>query len=158
MEIQWNNGRVYNVSYSNKFIFHLRSSNHIDIQGRYFHVPSFTPEQKSIPFSRVNHNKYIVTDESALIGTSNWTPDYFLKTGGIGFIFSSQITSNANGGSTEVEPKIQWNTKGLPTKEEYHVDAVEAKEKKEAAISNMHTQLSGVFLRDWNSPYASNNL
>lgn len=136
----------------------MRSSKHIDIQGRYFRVPSFTPEQESIPFSRVNHNKYIVTDEAALIGTSNWTPDYFLKTGGIGFIFSSQIKSNSNGWSPEFDPKIQWNKKSILTKEEHLEDAEEGTEKNKAAISNMHTQLSGVFLRDWNSPYASNNI
>ena len=143
---------MFKVYFRNKFILHFRSSKQIDIQGRYFRVPSFTPEQKSIPFSRVNHNKYIVTDESALIGTSNWTPDYFLKTGGIGFIFSSKMKSNLNGWSPEVESKIEGSKETQPTKE------ADREEKKEAAISNMHTQLSGVFLRDWNSPYASNNI
>jgi phospholipase D3/4 len=49
-----------------------------------FTVPSFSPEQAKIPFARVNHNKYLVTDKAAYIGTSNWSADYFLFTAGIG--------------------------------------------------------------------------
>lgn len=44
-------------------------------------------EQKHIPFARVNHNKYMVTDNTAYIGTSNWSGDYFINTAGIGLIF-----------------------------------------------------------------------
>ena len=28
-----------------------------------FTVPAFTPAQEKIPFARVNHNKYMVTDK-----------------------------------------------------------------------------------------------
>ncbi len=52
-----------------------------------FTVPSFSPEQAKIPFARVNHNKYLVTDKTAYIGTSNWSADYFLFTAGIGTVF-----------------------------------------------------------------------
>jgi hypothetical protein len=34
---------------------------------KWFRVPS-TPEQEKIPFARVNHNKYMVTDNAAYIG------------------------------------------------------------------------------------------
>lgn len=34
-----------------------------------FVVPAFTETQKKIPFARVNHNKYMVTDKTAYIGT-----------------------------------------------------------------------------------------
>lgn len=50
-----------------------------------FVVPA-SPEQNEIPFARVNHNKYMVTDNTAYIGTSNWSGDYFINTAGIGFI------------------------------------------------------------------------
>ena len=33
-----------------------------------FIVPAYTEVQKTIPFSRVNHNKYMVTDKKAYIG------------------------------------------------------------------------------------------
>jgi len=44
----------------------------------------------NIPFSRVNHSKYLVTDKVAYIGTSNWTPDYFIQTAGVSMTFNSQ--------------------------------------------------------------------
>lgn len=53
----------------------------LDIQVRLFVVPA-NPRQKEIPFARVNHNKYMVTDKVAYIGTSNWSGDYFVSTAG----------------------------------------------------------------------------
>ena len=47
---------------------------------RLFHVPDFTPGQEAIPFARVNHNKYIVTDEVANVATSNFAWSYFATT------------------------------------------------------------------------------
>ena len=35
---------------------------------RLFHVPACTPAQAAIPYARVNHNKYMVTDTAAYIG------------------------------------------------------------------------------------------
>ena len=61
------------------------------IDTRLFIVPS-TADQKKIPFSRVNHNKYMVTDKDALIGTSNWSADYFVNTAGVSFV--SQETNH----------------------------------------------------------------
>jgi len=63
----------------------------VDIQVKMFTVPSFTPEQEKIPFGRVNHNKYMVTDKQGYIGTSNWSGDYFISTGGVGFVFTGPI-------------------------------------------------------------------
>ena len=42
------------------------------IEVKVFQVPS-TEEQSKIPFARVNHNKYMVTDSIGYIGTSNWS-------------------------------------------------------------------------------------
>uniref|UniRef100_A0A915N2I9 PLD phosphodiesterase domain-containing protein n=1 Tax=Meloidogyne javanica TaxID=6303 RepID=A0A915N2I9_MELJA len=42
---------------------------------KFFRVP-VSPEQAKLKFARVNHNKYMVTDEAAWIGTSNWSGDY----------------------------------------------------------------------------------
>ena len=58
-----------------------------DVKARLFKVPAFSPDQAEIPFARVNHNKYMVTDQHGFIGTSNWSADYFVNTGGIGFVF-----------------------------------------------------------------------
>ena len=56
------------------------------IQAKVFVVPTIGPDQARIPFARVNHNKYMVTDESAYIGTSNWSADYFVNTAGVSLV------------------------------------------------------------------------
>uniref|UniRef100_A0A672FNC1 Phospholipase D family, member 7 n=1 Tax=Salarias fasciatus TaxID=181472 RepID=A0A672FNC1_SALFA len=50
-----------------------------------FTVPS-TAEQKKIPYARVNHAKYMVTDRALYIGTSNWSENYFTQTAGVGLV------------------------------------------------------------------------
>lgn len=52
---------------------------------RRFIVPS-TPDQDKIPYARVNHNKYMVTDRAAYVGTSNWYGDYFVDTAGVAIV------------------------------------------------------------------------
>ncbi|XP_061551937.1 5'-3' exonuclease PLD4 [Phycodurus eques] len=59
---------------------------HISIQIKFYVLP--VGNQTNIPFSRVNHNKYMVTDKVAYIGTSNWDGDYFLTTAGVGLVIS----------------------------------------------------------------------
>lgn len=60
-----------------------------------FIVPS-TPDQAKIPYGRVNHNKYMVTDRTAYIGTSNWSADYFTDTGGVAFVFEDDGALSGN--------------------------------------------------------------
>eukprot|EP00088_Acartia_fossae_P004470 TRINITY_DN11916_c0_g1_i12.p1 TRINITY_DN11916_c0_g1~~TRINITY_DN11916_c0_g1_i12.p1 ORF type:complete len:505 (-),score=109.62 TRINITY_DN11916_c0_g1_i12:929-2443(-) len=64
---------------------------HVHIKVKLFKVPAFTPEQAKIPFGRVNHNKYLVTESVGFVGTSNWSADYFISTGGIGFVFQGHL-------------------------------------------------------------------
>ena len=66
------------------------------IETRLFNVPSFTPAEREIPFARVNHNKYMVTDKVAYIGTSNWSADYFVSTGGVGIALSTTARNETN--------------------------------------------------------------
>ena len=49
---------------------------------------------KEIPYARVNHNKFMVTDSVAYIGTSNWSADYFTGTAGIGYVINETETGN----------------------------------------------------------------
>ncbi|CAD5226373.1 unnamed protein product [Bursaphelenchus okinawaensis] len=56
------------------------------INVKLFTVPKDEPYQKQLPFARVNHNKYMVTDNTAYVGTSNWAGDYFINTAGVGLI------------------------------------------------------------------------
>lgn len=61
----------------------------VNIEVRRFVVPA-TADQEKIPFGRVNHNKYMVTDNTAYIGTSNWSGDYFIDTAGIGLVLKDK--------------------------------------------------------------------
>ncbi|XP_030075375.1 phospholipase D3 isoform X2 [Microcaecilia unicolor] len=74
------------------------------IQVKVFVVPA-DEEQKKIPFARVNHNKYMVTDRIAYIGTSNWSEDYFTKSAGIGLIINQ--TAANTGDSTLVRKELE---------------------------------------------------
>jgi len=65
-----------------------------DIKVKLFTVPAFDPQQAQIPYARVNHNKYMVTDNCAYIGTSNWSADYFVNTGGIGIVINQTVTGD----------------------------------------------------------------
>ncbi|KAJ8414594.1 hypothetical protein AAFF_G00037960 [Aldrovandia affinis] len=71
----------------------------LDIQVKLFIVPA-NPRQKEIPYARVNHNKYMVTDKVAYIGTSNWSGDYFVNTAG-----SALVVNQTSAQSTE--PTVQ---------------------------------------------------
>lgn len=55
-----------------------------------------TDDQAQIPFGRVNHNKYMVTDNVAYIGTSNWSADYFITTAGIGLVMAENSNIGKN--------------------------------------------------------------
>ncbi|KIH51260.1 phospholipase D domain protein, partial [Ancylostoma duodenale] len=69
-------------------IGHVRGIQLHMIGHKLFTVPA-TEEQKKIPFARVNHNKYMVTDRTAYVGTSNWAGDYFITTAGVGVAMTS---------------------------------------------------------------------
>ncbi|CAG5893922.1 unnamed protein product [Menidia menidia] len=75
------------------------AASRLDIQVRLFVVPS-TPQQKEIPFARVNHNKYMVTDRVAYVGTSNWSGDYFERTAGSALVVNQTAAS-------QVAPTLQ---------------------------------------------------
>uniref|UniRef100_A0A915BBJ6 PLD phosphodiesterase domain-containing protein n=1 Tax=Parascaris univalens TaxID=6257 RepID=A0A915BBJ6_PARUN len=66
------------------------------IQVKFFAIPS-NEQQKEISFARVNHNKYMVTDRIAYVGTSNWVGDYFLTTAGVGVaLISPELVNSLN--------------------------------------------------------------
>ncbi|CAI5452529.1 unnamed protein product [Caenorhabditis angaria] len=54
------------------------------IEVRFVEVPSL--QYGAVPYARVYHNKYFVTESAAYIGTSNWSSDYWQYTAGIGII------------------------------------------------------------------------
>lgn len=60
---------------------------HGSISVQNFVVPPLDDGRK-YPYTRVNHAKFMVTEKTAYIGTSNWSKDYFVNTAGVGFVSS----------------------------------------------------------------------
>eukprot|EP01119_Soliformovum_irregulare_P000831 TRINITY_DN10616_c0_g1_i1.p1 TRINITY_DN10616_c0_g1~~TRINITY_DN10616_c0_g1_i1.p1 ORF type:complete len:619 (+),score=143.49 TRINITY_DN10616_c0_g1_i1:696-2552(+) len=75
---QWN----YTMSFTYQWMYSLNAIDNIQV--RLFKVP---PQHgvPYVPYTRVNHAKFMVTDEASYIGTSNWSSDYFENTGGLSF-------------------------------------------------------------------------
>ncbi|XP_030073670.1 5'-3' exonuclease PLD3 [Microcaecilia unicolor] len=88
---------------------------HYDIDVKLFIVPT-TAAQARIPYARVNHNKYLVTDKVAYIGTSNWSGDYFVQTAGSALIVNQTGVATASDGQAMVQKQLQdvferdWNS------------------------------------------------
>uniref|UniRef100_A0A1I8AVX3 PLD phosphodiesterase domain-containing protein n=1 Tax=Steinernema glaseri TaxID=37863 RepID=A0A1I8AVX3_9BILA len=83
----WTHSRRDEFAYLRSLLYFNKAmgSRQGQIEVKLFTVPS-TPEQAAIDHARVNHNKYMVTDSRAYIGTSNWAGDYFLNTAGVGLV------------------------------------------------------------------------
>ncbi|XP_062996232.1 5'-3' exonuclease PLD3 [Elgaria multicarinata webbii] len=64
---------------------------HYSVDVRLFVVPA-NETQAKIPYARVNHSKFMVTDKVAYIGTSNWSGDYFLHTAGSALVVNQSYT------------------------------------------------------------------
>lgn len=90
----WKNSKPYMFPFLNSLNALDCKKSHFRSQVKIFVVPS-TPEQKKIPYARVNHNKYMVTDRVAYIGTSNWCGDYFLRTAGAALVVNQTNAVNA---------------------------------------------------------------
>lgn len=63
-----------------QYLYSLKALKNVNV--RIFECPPM-PGTDQIPFTRVNHAKYMVTENIAYISTQNWSGDYFLTTGGL---------------------------------------------------------------------------
>ncbi|XP_071397786.1 uncharacterized protein pld7 isoform X1 [Centroberyx affinis] len=97
-----------------------------DINVKVFVVPS-TSEQSKIPFARVNHAKYMVTDRVVYIGTSNWSENYFTHTAGVGLVVN-QTGSAVGKGQSTLQSQLEqlflrdWNSPYADTLSDGDVD------------------------------------
>ncbi|XP_053784921.1 5'-3' exonuclease PLD4 isoform X1 [Desmodus rotundus] len=73
----------------------------ISVDVKVFIVP--VGNHSNIPFSRVSHSKFMVTEKAAYIGTSNWSEDYFSSTSGVGLVVSQRASATEPGQSTVQE-------------------------------------------------------
>uniref|UniRef100_A0A8D1VBU2 spleen exonuclease n=1 Tax=Sus scrofa TaxID=9823 RepID=A0A8D1VBU2_PIG len=73
----------------------------VSVDVKVFIVP--VGNHSNIPFSRVNHSKFMVTEKAAYIGTSNWSEDYFTSTSGVGLVVSQRAPHTQPGVATMQE-------------------------------------------------------
>ncbi|XP_012502523.1 PREDICTED: phospholipase D4-like [Propithecus coquereli] len=76
-------------------------SANVSVDVKVFIVP--LGNHSNIPFSRVDHSKFMVTEKVAYIGTSNWSEDYFSSTSGVGLVVSQTAPSTQPGVATVQE-------------------------------------------------------
>ncbi|XP_026081116.1 phospholipase D3-like isoform X2 [Carassius auratus] len=97
-----------------------------NIHSKVFEVPS-TREQQRIPFARVNHAKYMVTDRVVYIGTSNWSENYFTQTAGVGLVVN-QTGSAVGQGQQTIQSQMQevfqrdWHSEYAQTLTDVHAE------------------------------------
>lgn len=91
----WQYSRPVEDNFLNSLAAINSPADHIDILVKRFIVP-VPDDTKDIPHGRVNHNKYMVTESTAYIGTSNWSGDYFTNTAGVAFIARNSSSSIRN--------------------------------------------------------------
>lgn len=105
---RWRSSGIYDCHYTKITAFFsiilckTNETKYYDLFQKRFIVPA-TEDQAKIPFGRVNHNKYMVTDNTAYIGTSNWSADYFTNTAGVGLILEENSQFDLN----ETMPSIR---------------------------------------------------
>ncbi|GAM29230.1 hypothetical protein SAMD00019534_124060 [Acytostelium subglobosum LB1] len=74
-----------------QFLHSLDAVTNIDV--RWFQIPDL-PFEPQVPYTRVNHAKYMVTEQQSYVGTSNWSEDYFTNTGGLSYnIINADFTA-----------------------------------------------------------------
>lgn len=114
MASAWNHTRRAELKFLRSLEAISDSYKYVKIEVKLFSVPA-TPDQKRIPFARVNHNKYMVTDNAAYIGTSNWSGDYFTNTAGVGLVMMPAV-SNRKQNPLPIRDQLQavferdWNS------------------------------------------------
>ncbi|KAH0631472.1 hypothetical protein JD844_005806 [Phrynosoma platyrhinos] len=92
----WRHSKSYMFPFLRSLNAMQDNRTHYNVEVRLFVVPA-NETQAQIPYARVNHSKFMVTDKVAYVGTSNWSGDYFLHTAG-----SALVVNESN-----VEARIQ---------------------------------------------------
>ncbi|KAM7057587.1 5'-3' exonuclease PLD3 isoform 1-T5 [Molossus nigricans] len=81
---------------------------HYDIQVKLFVVPA-DETQARIPYARVNHNKYMVTERVVYVGTSNWSGSYFTETAGTSLLVTQNEQESLRGQLEDIFLR-DWNS------------------------------------------------
>ncbi|CAM9134342.1 unnamed protein product [Bubo scandiacus] len=120
----WRHSRVTMFPFLKSLAAVADNQTRYSVAVRLFVVPA-SAAQAQIPYARVNHNKYMVTEKAAYIGTSNWSGDYFTRTAGSALVVNQTLSPSSAGTAT------------VP------------------AAGTIREQLQAVFERDWSSRYSA---
>ncbi|XP_018088791.1 5'-3' exonuclease PLD3 isoform X2 [Xenopus laevis] len=108
----WQSSRPSMFTFLRSLAALYSNKSNYNIEVKIFVVPA-TEAQKKIPYARVNHNKYMVTDRVAYIGTSNWSGNYFIHTAGSALVVNQ---TQSAGTSDTIQMQLQavferdWNS------------------------------------------------
>ena len=105
----WEEISSYKTTVLVKAVCSLLTFTHFDhlVLQKFYKVP---PYSKEIPYTRVNHNKFMVTDSVAYIGTSNWSANYFTGTAGIGYVINETETGNTLRAQLQAVFERNWDS------------------------------------------------
>ncbi len=79
-----------------------------NVEVRVLIVPPWsTANGTQVPFTRVDHAKYIISDNGYYISSSNFTPDYFLATSGISL---TMVSKSSNWRDMDASFASDWNS------------------------------------------------
>ncbi|KAH6924678.1 hypothetical protein HPB50_021819 [Hyalomma asiaticum] len=81
----------------------------ISIEVKAIVIPALTEEQQRTPYARVNHQKMMITDTAAYVGTSNWEPNYFIQTTGVGLVINQNSSYSVRGQLKAIFER-DWNS------------------------------------------------
>lgn len=102
----WNHTR-FDMKFYLRSLAALNGANFASVQVKLYKVPPYSME---IPYTRVNHNKFMVTESVAYVGTSNWSADYFVDTAGIGYVINETETGNTVRAQLQAVFERNWNS------------------------------------------------
>jgi len=69
-------------------------SNGGKVDVRIMNIPAVTDSHRAFARERRTHRKFMINDDSLLIGTSNWSGDYFANTTGVAIVMKQRIGQN----------------------------------------------------------------
>ncbi|KAK6633606.1 hypothetical protein RUM44_004213 [Polyplax serrata] len=107
---QWKNTKPIMIPFLKSLLALNNVTKNAVVEIKWFKVNANSSQAK-IPYARVNHNKYMVTDSGGFIGTSNWSGDYFMTTAGV-----SVVSHNVNGSANAIQKELNavferdWNS------------------------------------------------
>jgi len=70
-------------------------SNAGQVDVKILNIPAVTESHRAFARERRTHRKFMINDDTLLIGTSNWSGDYFANTTGVAIVMRQKVTENS---------------------------------------------------------------